>query len=188
MSWFVFALGAWIMLGFEQGLRGSLQLGSTTISPSFLAVYAVFIACSAPPRAAQWGCLIIGTLVDLSSPIPRVDGGPDFVVLGPNALGALLMCQFVLALRGLMFRRNPLTLAFLSCVGFALWQVVVTAMFTVRHLAGDPTAWTPSAELGSRLGSGLYTGVIALPVSLVLIVLMPMFAFQYIPYRFSHKR
>jgi cell shape-determining protein MreD len=188
MNWVVFAIGAWIMLGFEQGLKGSLQLGGTTIAPSFLAVYAVFIACSAPPRAAQWGCLVIGALIDVSSPIARIDGGPDFMILGPNALGSLLMCQLVLALRGLMFRRNPLTLAFLSCAGFALWQVVVTAMLTIRHLGGDPTAWFPSAELGSRLGSSVFTGLIALPVSLILIVLMPLFAFQYIPYRLAHRR
>ncbi|VAX38614.1 hypothetical protein MNBD_PLANCTO03-1010 [hydrothermal vent metagenome] len=188
MNWVVFALGAWLMLGFEQGLKSSLSLGTTAVAPSFLAVYAVFLACSAPPRAAQWGCLILGALMDLTSPLARIDGGADFTMLGPNALGALLMCQLVLALRGLMFRKNPLTIAFLSFVGFALWQVVVTAIFSLRHIGGDPTAWAPNAELGTRLGSSLYTGILALPLSLVLIVLMPMFAFQYIPYRISHRR
>jgi cell shape-determining protein MreD len=188
MSWVVFAVGAWILLGFELGLKGSLHLGGTQIAPSFLAVYAVFIACSAPPRAAQWGCLILGALMDLTSPISPVGGGSVFTTLGPNALGSLLMCQLVLALRGLMFRRNPLTLAFLSAVGFALWQVVVTAVFTVRHMTGDPTAWTAGHELASRLGSAVYTGVVALPVSLALTIVMPAFAFQYIPYRFNHKR
>ncbi len=188
MNWVVFTLGAWTMLGFEQGFKGSLSLGTTSIAPSFLAVYAVFIASSSPPRAAQWGCLILGALMDLSSPIARIDSTTLFTLLGPNALGALLMCQLVLAIRGLMFRRNPLTIAFLSCVGFALWQVVVTAIFSIRHIAGDPTAWAPNAELGARLGSSVYTGILALPVSLVLIVLMPMFAFQYIPYRITHRR
>lgn len=188
MNWVVFALGAWIMLGFEQGLKGSLSLGTTTIAPSFVAVYAVYIASSATPRAAQWGCLILGALMDLSSPIARIDSTTLFTVLGPNALGAFLMCQLVLALRGLMFRRNPLTIAFLSCVGFALWQVVVTAIFSLRHIGGDPTSWAPNAELGSRLASSIYTGVIALPLSLLLILLMPIFAFQYIPYRVSHRR
>ena len=188
MNWVVFAVGAWIMLGLEVGLKGSLQLGDSAIAPSFVAAYAVFIACSAPPRAAQWGCLILGGLMDLTSPMPRVDGGASFTMLGPHALGALLMCQLVLALRGLMYRRNPLSLAFLSMTGFALWQVVATAIYTLRHLTGDPTVWSPSHQLWVRLASAVYTGVVALPVSLALILLMPVFAFQYIPYRFNHKR
>lgn len=187
MSWIVFAVGAWLMLGLEQGLKGSLQFGPRDVAPSFLAVYAVFLACSAPARAAQWGCLIIGVLMDLSSPMPRLDSG-ELTVLGPNALGALLMCQLVLALRGLMFRRNPLSIAFLSLIGFATWQVLVTAAFTIRSLAGDPIHWSPAAQLVSRLGSSLYTGVVAIPVSLVLVALLPMFAFQNIPHRFSQRR
>lgn len=188
MSWLVFTIGAWLMLGAEVGLKGSLHLGGTTIAPSFLAIYGVFVACYAPPRAAQWGCLIVGLLMDLSSPIARVDGGANFTVLGPNALGALLMCQLVLSLRGLMFRRNPLSVAFLSCVGFALWQLVYAAVFSLRHLTVDATAWDPSGELWARLGSAVYTGLAAIPVSLALILLMPVFAFQYVPYRFSQRR
>ncbi len=188
MSWVVFAIGAWVMLGAEMGLKGSLHLGATSIAPSFLAIYGVFIACYAPPRAAQWGCLTLGLLIDLTSPLTRADGGASFTVIGPNALGALLMCQLVLALRGLMFRRNPLSLAFLSCVGFALWQVVYTAIFSLRHMTVDSTAWNPSAELWTRLGSSVYTGVLAILVSLVLILAMPLFGFQYVPYRFSQKR
>jgi len=187
VSWIVFSLGAWIMLGLEQGLRGSLELGTSGISPSFLAVYAVFIACSAPGRPAQWACLLTGLLVDLTSPLPRTDMG-TFTVAGPNALGALLMCQLVLALRGLMFRRNPLTLAFLSCVGFATWQAVVTAVYTIRALAGDPIDWSPASALGVRLASSLYTGVLAIPVALALLLLMPLFVFQFVPHRVSHRR
>ncbi|HZW10278.1 MAG TPA: hypothetical protein VFF69_10285 [Phycisphaerales bacterium] len=187
MSWVVFSLGAWIMLGLEQGLRGALQIPQTSVAPSFLGVYSVFIACSAPPRAAQWGCLALGLLMDLSSPFAPLDSAL-FTVAGPNALGALLMCQFVLAVRGLMFRRNPLTLAFLSCVGFAVWQAVVTAVFTVRGFAYQSIEWSPAGQLGSRLASSLYTGIVAIPVALLLILLMPLFAFQFVPYRFAQKR
>lgn len=187
MSWVVFALAAWVMLGLEQGLRGALELGTSNIAPSFLAVYAVFIASSAPPRAAQWACLIVGLLVDLSSPVPRTDA-TLFTVAGPNALGALLMCQLVLALRGLMFRRNPLTIAFLSCIGFATWQAVLTAIYTIRSFTGDPIVWSPAREIGIRLGASVYTGLLALPLSLILILLVPLFAFQFVPYRITQRR
>lgn len=187
MSWVVFSLVAWVMLGLEQGLRGSLELGRTGIAPSFVAVYAVFIACSAPGRAAQWGCLVLGLLVDLSSPWPRTDMGA-FTVAGPNAMGALLMCQLVLALRGLMFRRNPLTIAFLACVGFATWQAVVTAVFTIRSFAGDPIVWSPARQLGTRLAASLYTGVLGIPLALALLLLVPLFAFQFVPHRMAQRR
>jgi hypothetical protein len=175
------------MLGLEQGLRGSLELGRTGIAPSFAAVYAVFVACSAPPRAAQWACLIVGLVVDLTSPWPRTDMG-TFTVAGPNALGALLMCQLVLALRGLMFRRNPLTIAFLSCVGFATWQAVVTSVFTIRSFAGDPIVWRPAGAIGTRLASSIYTGVLAIPLSLLLLLLLPLFSFQFVPHRMTQRR
>lgn len=187
MNWVVFLIGGWIMLGLELGLKSALELGDTSIAPSFLAIYAVFLACSAPARTAQWACLVIGLFVDLSSPIARSDTGL-YTVIGPHALGALLMCQLVLALRGLMFRRNPLTLAFLSFVGYLTWQVLVTAIFTVRHLTGDPTLWSASGELLGRAGASLYTGIWALPVSLVLILLMPLFGFQHLPHRFHQRR
>lgn len=186
MNWVFFSLIAWIMLGFEQGLKSIFELGDTGIAPSFLAIYAVFIASSAPPRSAQWASLVLGAMVDLSSPIASTDANL-FTVLGPNALGALLACQLVLALRGLMFRKNPLSLAFLTFVGSLTWQVVVTAIMTIRNFAGDPTLFVPSHELVTRIAASLYTGVMALPVSIALIIMIPLFAFQYVPYRFSTR-
>lgn len=188
MNWLVFAFGAWIVLGFELGLKSTFRLGDTSIAPSFVAVYAVYIATAAPARAAQWACLVLGALIDLTSPISRVDAASTFTVLGPNALGALLMCQLVLALRGLLFRRNPFTIAFLAGVGFAVWQVVVTAALTLRQFMGDPVVWSPAGQLGSRMGSSLYTALLALPLSLVLVLLAPLFAFHAAPHRFSPRR
>ncbi|MBK7404671.1 MAG: hypothetical protein IPJ41_08560 [Phycisphaerales bacterium] len=188
MSWIVFAIGAWLMLGLEQGLKGSLQFGPREVVPSFVAVYAVFLACSAPARAAQWGCLLLGVMMDLSSPMARPDAQP-ITLLGPNALGALLMCQLVLALRGLMFRRNPLSIAFLSLIGFATWQILATALLTIRSLLlHDPAAWSPAGQLAARLGSSLYTGVVAIPLSLLLILALPAFGFQHVPHRFAQRR
>lgn len=188
MNWIVFAFVTWIMLGLELGLKSSLRLGDSSIAPSFLAVYAVFVASAAPPRSSQWACLILGALLDLTAPVPRIDAASSFTVVGPNALGALLMCQLIIAVRGLLFRRNPLTIAILAAVGFAVWQVIVTAVFTVRSFAGDPTAWAPAGELGARMASSLYTGLLALPLSLILLGLTPLFAFQHAPSRYVGRR
>lgn len=188
MNWLVFALVTWIMLGLEIGLKSSLRLGDSSIAPSFVAILAVFVATAAPPRTAQWACLLIGALVDLTSPIPRADAASSFTVLGPNALGALLMCQLVLAVRGLLFRRNPLTVAVLAATGFAVWQVVVTAVFTVRDLTGDPVVWVPAGQLGSRMASSLYTGLLALPLSLLLLAVAPLFSFQFVASRYPGRR
>lgn len=188
MNWLVFAFVTWIMLGLELGLKSSLQLGDSSIAPSFLAIYAVFVATAAPPRSSQWACLILGALIDLTGPVPRMDAASSFTVLGPNALGAFLMCQLVLSVRGLLFRRNPLTIAVLAAVGFAIWQVVVTAVFTIRSFTGDPTAWSPASELGARLGASLYTGLLALPLALILLMIAPLFAFQFVPSRYAGRR
>lgn len=188
MNWLVFAFVTWIMLGLELGLKSSLRLGDSSIVPSFLAIYAVFIATAAPPRSSQWACLILGALMDLTAPVLRFDAASSFTVLGPNALGSLLMCQLVLSVRGLLFRRNPLTIAVLAAVGFAVWQVVVTAVFTVRSFTGDPTVWSPAGELGSRLASSLYTGLLALPLGLLLLIFAPLFAFQFVPSRYPGRR
>jgi cell shape-determining protein MreD len=188
VNWLVFAFGAWLMLGLELGLKTTLRLGDTGIAPSFVAVLAVYVASAAPARAAQWACLILGALMDLTAPVSRVDAASTFTVLGPNALGALLMCQFVLASRGLLFRRNPLTLAVLTGVGFALWQIVFTAVFSVRNLLGDPIVWSATGQLVTRLGSSVYTGVAALPIALLLLLFGPLFGFQSVPHRFTTKR
>lgn len=179
MNWLVFALAAWVAIGLETGLKETLAVrpGGMTLAPSFLLPLAVFVAMSASPSAVLWACLALGLLMDLTAPVVTAGGAP-IVVVGPYALGFFVAGQYVLAIRGLMLRRNPLAMVFLAITGSFVVHLVVVALFTVRQLFGGTAGWQPSAELVERFGSSLYTGAAALVLSLILLPLSSAFGFH----------
>lgn len=186
MNRLAFALLAWLLLGLELGLKSALELGSTGIAPSFLVPLGILIAMAAQPARAVWPCVVIGLLMDLTSSVPAHSGEP--VVIGPWALGMALAAHLVLALRAMMMRRNPMTLAFLSLVGMAVAQIAVVAILTGRNLVYGDMAWSAGAELVRRLGSAVYTGVLALAMSVVLIPMAPILGLQLGHARFQPRR
>ena len=166
MPLLVVVLG-WLCLGLETGLRSTLAfpVGTLYASPSFVIPLAVYIAVCAAPRHAMWSCLGLGVMLDLLS--AHATKGEPMTIIGPYALGLMLAGQFVLAVRGLVIRRNPLTVLALSIPAAAIVQIVVVAIVTARHVAGDPTVWNATAELGARLLSALMTGVSGLVMVLM---------------------
>jgi len=177
VNWLVFAIAAWATFGLEFGLRDALQLGEMNLSPHFAVILLVFVAMWASPGIALTASVLIGLGLDLFYQLKLDDGG-DLVVVGPHALGCLLAGYAVVNMRALMFRKNVLSIAFLSLVATALMQVVVTALLTARA-SYDPLVFGPAiAELGQRLGSAAYTGLVAFPVGVVLNVLRRLFRFQ----------
>lgn len=163
----------WLFLGLETGLRGALsfRVGSLAAAPSFVIPLAVYIAVCAPAQYALWSCLGLGLAIDLLTPFPTDSG--TLTVIGPHALGFLIAGQFVLAVRGLVLRRNPVTVLALSIPAAAIVNIVVVAILTARHLVGDSIAWEPSAQLGARMLGSLLTGVTGLVIGLVLMPLAP---------------
>jgi hypothetical protein len=95
-------------------------------------------------------------------------------IVGPHAIAYALACQLILSMRGLMMRRNPFTLAFLALVGSLVAYLTLDAIFTMRHLAGAPIAWEAKRQLMAGVGSALYTGLVALPMALLLFPLAGM--------------
>ncbi len=177
MNWGVFAVMTWLLLGVEVGLRPALQIGTTPMAPSFLLPLGVWVALWAPKHIAASACLILGVLLDLTFEMPLADRVGTTVVLGPYALGCLLMSQAVIAARGLVIKRNPITLVVLSVVGAMIAHSVVAALLTARWLMGDPIVWEPTSQLIARAGISAYTAVTAVGVSFVLYPLHPLFAF-----------
>jgi hypothetical protein len=169
----VIVLG-WLCLGLEKGVAAQVvvRLGGVAGAPSFVIPLVVVIALSASPAAALWSCLGLGLALDLITPLSSPDGN-ELWVAGPHALGFLVAGQFVLLVRGLVIRRNPLTVLALSILAMGLAQIVVTAIFTARHFMGDQIPWEPGAQLVSRLLSALLTGGSGLVMSLVLLPLAP---------------
>jgi hypothetical protein len=186
MNRLAFAVLAWLLLGLDMGLKSALELGSTGIAPRFLVPLGIFIAMAAPPARALWSCVALGVLMDLGTSIPARAGGA--VLIGPWGLGMALAAQLVLAIRAMMMRRNPMTLALLSFAGMAVAQIAVVAMLTGRNLVYGDLAWNAGAELGRRLGSAAYTGVLAMAMAAVLIPMAPLLGLQLGHSRFGVRR
>ncbi|MDX2130895.1 MAG: hypothetical protein SFY69_02435 [Planctomycetota bacterium] len=158
------AIASWVLLGLEIGLR------VTGVGPGLVFILAMFIAMCAHPRHASWAALLLGLLIDLTSPLALTSPGPPAILVGPHAVAYLLGAHLVLALRGVMIRRNPLTLGFLSLGAGLVAQTALLAFYWFRALI-DPVAFTPSGEMLARLGWALVTGAAAVPLAFVLIPL-----------------
>lgn len=176
MNLFLLAILAWIALGLEMALSPVLDAGASGVRPSFLIPLVVFVALHAEERPTYWVALILGLLIDLIGPAALVDGGA-VTIPGPHALGFLLAAQMTLSLRGMVIRRNPLTLVVLSVIAAAACSLVAIALMTLRSLIDPSTAWRGSGELVPGLLSAVYTGVVALVLSFPLFALSPFFGF-----------
>lgn len=176
MNPFVFAIVAWVALGLEIALPPVLDAGSGGVRPSFLIPLVVFVALHAETRPALWSALVLGLLADLTGPVAMIDGGAA-VIPGPHALGFLLAAQLTLAMRGMVIRRNPLTLMVLSVLGAAVSEVVVVAIMTTRTLGDDALAWGGAGRLVPGLLSALYTALTAVVMSFPLFAAAPVFGF-----------
>jgi rod shape-determining protein MreD len=184
MSWLSFAIVTWVFFGLELGLRDTLQLGPHAIAPSFVVALLIYIALNASPRAVLWAAIILGLFVDLTGSIELM---PRYttVIVGPHAIAYFLAAHMVLAMRGMIVSRNPLSMGVLAVVAAAVAQIVVVAFLTIHKLYGDPIVWNASERLVSGLASSVYTGVVAAILSLVLIPLTPLFGFT-TARRFGH--
>lgn len=177
MNWIAFAIAAWVACGLEYGLKDAFRLGQTPVAPSFLLILGVFICLWASPQALMFGCLAVGLLLDFLY-LQQVQGTERWLTVpGPHALGLLLGGYAVLNMRGLMFRRNALALAFLCLVAGALMHIVAWALLYLRGVWGVPVFGGVAGELGYRLGSTVYTAVVALVIGLILGVMRPVFGF-----------
>jgi len=173
VNWLAFAAVAWVFLGLEKGLRDALELGSTGASPSFVFGLLTFIAISAQSTTALWAAIALGLAMDLVFNVPLQGGAGTVNIPGPHALAYVLGTQFILSLRGVMVRRNPLSMGFLALVGFLVCSATLLAIFTTKATLGVPIEWDATRKLLEGLGSSLYTGVLATLLGLVLIPLAP---------------
>ncbi|MDX2116121.1 MAG: hypothetical protein SFZ24_10965 [Planctomycetota bacterium] len=177
MNWLIFALLAWLMAGMELGLRDALQIGNLALAPSFVMILLVFVALWARPQTALGVGLSLGALLDLLYVLPT-QTGETAVLMGPWALGCTLAAYTVLNFRALMFRKNPLTMAFLCAVATAIANVIVLAILALRAFYDPILLPSATSELWQRLGTAVYTGVVALAVGPALQTLAPWLGFR----------
>jgi hypothetical protein len=168
MNWVVFIVLAWAFLGLEQGLRDGLALGSLGAAPSFVFALFTFVAMSAPRVTVFWCAAAIGVAMDLLFQVPLREGAGTVTIVGPHAIGYGLAGQLILSMRGVMMRRNPLTLGFLAFIGSLLAFLVIDGILTLRHAVGAPIAWEARRQLVASIGSSVYTGLVAVLLAIVL--------------------
>lgn len=173
MMWVGMALLAWILLGLELGLRRMLEIGSSGVAPSFVFGLVALLALAGTPAMVHRGALIVGILMDLLFPVPMAEGRGEMVVLGPYTLGFLVAAHFMLNSRGLIVRRNPLSLGVMAMAGFAIARVLGLFFLFVRQWIHGDVGIGMGSELLAALGSAVYTGVVTTLLGLVLIPLAP---------------
>lgn len=173
------ALLGWLALGLETALKQDVRfsVGALSAAPSYVVPLAVFIAICATPSQTLWVCLLLGLGLDLTSP-HALGPADQITVAGPHAIGLLLAGQFVLVTRGLVIRRNPLTVVVLSIPAALLMHIVVVAFFTLRQFYTPLPDWSATAQLGARLFSSILTGGSALVLSILLMPLAPALGLQ----------
>ncbi len=177
MNWIVFAITVWLLTGMDVGLAPAFQLGTLPIVPSFLFVLLGFIGLWARWMTLATAALIIGAIMDLYHQVPTTDGA-DVVVLGPFALGCLLGAQAIHGSRGLMFRQSTVTLALLVFMGASIAHATAYGLLSIRALYDNLVMHSVATEIGTRIGSALYTALLALPAGWLLQRLSPMFSFR----------
>jgi hypothetical protein len=179
LNWVVFVMLAWLALGLERGLKPLLVLqgGSLTLAPSFVMTLAVFIAMSAAPVQALWSCLGLGLMLDLLT--PRSLGGTTLVtIVGPHALAYLLGAQLVLTLRGLVIRRNPISLAFLVLAFGIVTGIASTFLIVIKRMLGSSIEGTAGTELLNQLVSSGYSAILAFFLAFALLPMSSLLGVQ----------
>lgn len=176
MRWTIVLIVAAVLLGLEQAAKAPLAVGNTSIAPSFVIPFIVFIALFAPPLAALWTALLIGLVVDLAT--VWSNGVNELVVVGPSALGYVVGTYFVLTVRALLYRRNPITMMAMSVAAAALAGLVFVAIHSIRMMYSDAYVFHGLTELGHRLLGSVYTGAVGLVMAFGLFPMMPLFGFH----------
>ena len=182
MRWATFVVLTFLCIALELSLRGVLELRSIGgISPSFVAPLAVFVSMFAPRMTALWSCLLLGLLMDISTPIAP-HAGASFYIFGPYALGYVFGGFMILQLRPMVFLQRSLTIGFLTALCLFAVALVTVAIFIIRSwYAPDPSIYpiSPSAtgEMLRRFGIALYSGIFAILFGWLLLTTLPFWGF-----------
>ncbi len=175
MRWAIFAILAYVLLSLEQGLRTALSVGWA--SPSLLLTLLVFVSLSGPRATVVWVAIVLGLLVDLTTPLPVAGRAAEAAIIGPACIGYLVGAYAAMQLRGVVFRDSPLTIAAMVFVAGLIAHVVIVGMLSLRGmpwlLAERIPGWSAADQLVDRFLDLLYSSACALPLGFVLVKFEP---------------
>lgn len=192
MRWIVFGIVAFVAVVLETSMRHMFALRFVgSVAPSFVAIVAVYVALFSPRETGLWAMWILGLLVDLVSPLRQGDFGAG-PLLGPHALGYVFAGYLLIQVRGMLFRRQVLTVAVMSVLFVIVASVVVVFLYAVHGVVypkivdGQSLSWADHGPLGEffrRAGDGVYTGLLAVPLGALLVWSLPLWGFRLPGYR-----
>jgi cell shape-determining protein MreD len=162
---------SWVAMGLETGLRDSLSLRGTAISPSFVLCLLVFIASFASEKHTRWTCVGLGLAMDMLSPVLLTTAAGEARIVGPHVLAFLLASQLVLQARSFMMRRNPVAIGVMCAAAAIITGLVLTTIYSLRAAMLDQMEWSALRDLTTRLGSAVYTGLVGILVAYALLPL-----------------
>jgi len=163
-----FIITAWVCIGLELGLKDAIALGPNSIAPSFVYCLLTFLAMFSGAPRPTWIAVALGLLMDLTARVPLQDGLGTATLIGPHVLAYVLSVQLITSLRGVVIKRNPLTVGFLAMLGSLVAQVMLVAIYSFRLWWGDAImagGGSPSGELVARITSAPYTGLLGVALA-----------------------
>lgn len=186
MRWSIFAVFAYLALVLQSAVPVMFEMRAWEVKPepSIVVVLMVFIAMGAPQTIALWSALILGLLVDMTSPLPIVTAMQetrDVALPGPYALGYVTGAYAVLQIRGMAFRDSPFALAIMVFAAGLFVHLVSVSLISFRALPIHPSDaipnWHAADELVAAFFNLLYTTLLAIPLGFLLIKSDPLWGF-----------
>jgi cell shape-determining protein MreD len=192
MKWPLPLLVGYLLLALEAPVREALHLGpsgGSGGSPSLVVPFIVFVCLFASSGAAAWTALLLGLCTDLST----LRGDEALVIIGPYSLGYLAIAGFILKVRPLVVRKNPVTIVVLSVLSDLLAAFIIVFILGLRRMLfwgswSDGAAEPLLTELWHRSVGACYTALPALGLGLIFLLLTPWFGFNEAAGRRPHDR
>lgn len=175
MRWPVFAIFAFVLVVMQLSLRNVLTLQSLKqISPDLVACLAVFVCLFAHRTSALWACWALGVAMDLAP----TDDDPSYFLIGPHALGYVFGGFLVLQIRTMVFRRKAITIGFMTVVFLLAASILAVFLLAVRSWYPEAQGYPALSEFWRRVLIAVYSGVMAIPLGMLLNSTMTLWGFQ----------
>ncbi len=142
------------------------------VTPHLVIIVVAFVAMHADSSTVNWFALLAGFLMDLSEPSLTGPRAPLYLV-GPSTLGMFFGAHALLAMRGLLIRRNPIAMSVMSGVLGFTSGLFWTAWWALRSWYPEsPPPWGDGSALGelaTQSLEALSVGVVGLPCGWLLL-------------------
>ncbi len=170
MKWIVAIPILFVALVLDVSFMPIFDLGG--ITPRLVVIVVAFAAMHVDGSIVRWFALLTGFLMDLSEPSLSGPRAPLYLI-GPSTLGMLFGVEVLLSIRGMLIRKNPLSVGFVSLLLSLTNGLFWTAWWALRSWYPDsPPPWGDGSALrafGMQFLASISTGICGIPVGFFLL-------------------